>query len=616
MSARGLRGAIDDIEADRRVTSLRRGLSGSERSDIEVTPRARRSHSASASSREGSSLKGKERLRDRTPAKVPSSPRNWWQNGLLLTLFFCGPVGTLVSFILFLPSLDTAGSDAAAPTDGDGTSGIKMVHLQLSGTNRRARFVLDEYTVWGTFLAGVRDRLQCGHIKAITDSSGEAILAVTDMVDHDHIIIHADWSEVGAGGGSEERGERERRHAGKSGAGGQLRAGLGEGGAAAPPPNGSLAMGGGGEGGSGLETSRKKPRASVPQLLEQLSSLHEQDEAQHGAHVSNSVPAGGRAGAIPAGGEYDGPNPSGAGSDGLVGGVGAVVGETGAQTAAGAAAVPGAVNSPGGPKQPSGPCGERHPQFRIAMVVPWVDELPSWVSYFVLTARRSRYLIDWLIFHESLSPPNHLPDNVRFIDLGVGGLAQLFGLKMGVELNMPVRNASLLIRSMRYMFERWPRLVAEYKPAFGAIFEQYLTEYSHWGYCDLDMVIGNLPLFIEHSELASQDIVTYSFGDVDAIYLRGQWTMHRNVPEFAMLWKGCPHLGSELQKELLMKVAWVSCSFLFPFFSSLSSLLFLSFLSFAMLWKRCPHLGIELQKELWMKVAWVSCSFLFSFLSS
>ena len=47
---------------------------------------------------------------------------------------------------------------------------------------------------------------------------------------------------------------------------------------------------------------------------------------------------------------------------------------------------------------------------------------------------------------------------------------------------MPVRNASLLIRSLRFMLDKWPRLVAEYKPAFGTIFEQYLGDYTHWGY--------------------------------------------------------------------------------------------------------------------------------------
>lgn len=155
-------------------------------------------------------------------------------------------------------------------------------------------------------------------------------------------------------------------------------------------------------------------------------------------------------------------------------------------------------------ENPSRPCGKRHPTIRVAMLIPWVNELPPWLAYFITTAQRSAFLVDWLIFHEVLTPPGHLPENVRFIDLGAGGLSQLFGLKMGEELGMPVRNASLLIRSMRFMLEKWPRLVAEYKPAFGSIFEQYIADYSHWGYCDLDMVIGNLPLFLEHRELMLQ----------------------------------------------------------------------------------------------------------------
>ena len=49
-------------------------------------------------------------------------------------------------------------------------------------------------------------------------------------------------------------------------------------------------------------------------------------------------------------------------------------------------------------------------------------------------------------------------------------------------------------------------MVAEYKPAFGVVFEDFLTGYSHWGYCDLDMVLGNLPFFIEAEELTNYDI--------------------------------------------------------------------------------------------------------------
>ena len=71
------------------------------------------------------------------------------------------------------------------------------------------------------------------------------------------------------------------------------------------------------------------------------------------------------------------------------------------------------------------------------------------------------------------------------------------------------------------------------------------------------MVIGNLPLFLEQPELEEYDITSYSFGDQEALYLRGQWTMHRNQHAVNTLWRGCSHLGAQLQKELLLKVAWV-----------------------------------------------------------
>ena len=129
---------------------------------------------------------------------------------------------------------------------------------------------------------------------------------------------------------------------------------------------------------------------------------------------------------------------------------------------------------------------------------------------------------------------------MRFFDLGTGGLAQLFGLQLGEALELPIRNASVVIKAMRFMFEKWPRLVAEYKPAFGSIFARYLKKYTHWGYCDLDMVLGNLPLFIERAELSDHDIVSYSFGDQEALYLRGQWTLHRNEPRISSVWIANP----------------------------------------------------------------------------
>ena len=202
-------------------------------------------------------------------------------------------------------------------------------------------------------------------------------------------------------------------------------------------------------------------------------------------------------------------------------------------------------------------CPKRHPDFRVAMLIPLLGPAPPYLPYFVASAYRSAPLVDFLVFHEHLRlpwEPRQLPPNVKFVDLGGGGLAELVGLKLGERLGLPLRNATTLLRSLRLLFERSPRLIAEYKPTFGTVFEDFLGDYSHWGYADLDMVMGNLMLFMERAELESEDVVTYAFGDMDALYLRGQWTVHRNRPNVNSIWQRCAHLGSELERELGNKV--------------------------------------------------------------
>jgi len=577
---------------------------------------------------------GSRRDRDRSTKQRASSQRpstlKNWQRVLLAVLFFCGPIGTLVSFWLLPKEAD--GADALGqfrhpPGVVDGGAGgsvggtrVRMVHLSLAGTDRRARFVLDENTPWDAFISGCRERLKVERILRVTDSSGEAILAVEDLVHEDHIVLHATGQHGGAQavptpGPAEDRPPsppsppalsafgamvgksrslQSVAHGDDGGAAMQLEAatnhtppggssddhdGLLDAAVAEHGAHASVAARGGAaaaaqrrrqqqqqqqpaaqqldlqgrarelQGLQGLRTAAAQ-EASMPDLLQQLDTLkpearerdrdRDRQERDAAARSRESAAAAEASKGIPA-----------PGSEAAAGGGG------------GGGLDPAALEEEADPlmgldhNRAGRECGKRDPQHRVAMLIPWVNELPPWLSYFVASARRSAYLIDWLVFHEGLLPPTRLPDNVKFIDMGAGGLSQLFGLKMGEELGLPVKNASLLIRSMRFMLEKWPRLVAEYKPAFGSIFEQYISDYSHWGYCDLDMVLGNLPLFIEQSELAKNDIVTYSFGDMDALYLRGQWTLHANRHDVSTVWKGCPHLGEDLQKELLMKVAWV-----------------------------------------------------------
>lgn len=200
---------------------------------------------------------------------------------------------------------------------------------------------------------------------------------------------------------------------------------------------------------------------------------------------------------------------SGAGTtgDGLGAGV---PGSSATSLHKGPAAGAAATLSPPPPPSRLPECGGRHPTLRIAMLIPLLGSPPDFLPYFLASARSSAPLVDFFLFHEGASIPWDRPPNVKLVDVGRGGLSELVGLKLGEELALPLRNATVVLRSLKLLFERWPRLVAEYKPAYGRLFAEYISGYSHWGYCDLDMVVGHVPFFFDMAELTEQDIVSFS----------------------------------------------------------------------------------------------------------
>ena len=119
----------------------------------------------------------------------------------------------------------------------------------------------------------------------------------------------------------------------------------------------------------------------------------------------------------------------------------------------------------------------------------------------------------------------------------------------------------------RAAFRDFAYIITEYKPTHGTVFADYLAGYSHWSshqlgaapvrdmttesatrrcrsYTDSDVLVGDLPLHLSLEELTEYDVVTYHFGDAFRLYLRGQFSLHRNTPRLARLWTACHHLGA------------------------------------------------------------------------
>lgn len=58
-----------------------------------------------------------------------------------------------------------------------------------------------------------------------------------------------------------------------------------------------------------------------------------------------------------------------------------------------------------------------------------------------------------------------------------------------------------------------PYFIVEFKPALGWLFREYLVEYSHWAFGDLDVLFGDMRRgWLEPDELRNFDIITFRCG--------------------------------------------------------------------------------------------------------
>lgn len=72
-----------------------------------------------------------------------------------------------------------------------------------------------------------------------------------------------------------------------------------------------------------------------------------------------------------------------------------------------------------------------------------------------------------------------------------------------------------------------PYKLCDFRPAYGDIFSEYLKEYDYWGYCDLDMIFGDLYLFLEKA-------ISESY---DKIMMLGHLSLYKNIDEINTMYK-------------------------------------------------------------------------------
>jgi hypothetical protein len=116
--------------------------------------------------------------------------------------------------------------------------------------------------------------------------------------------------------------------------------------------------------------------------------------------------------------------------------------------------------------------------------------------------------IDWLLFTDCNW--GNVPNNVKIINLSFE------------ELKTNVQKCF----DFDICLEK-PYKICDYRPAFGYIFSNYLKDYNFWGYCDFDMIFGNIRKFV------TDDILE----NYEKIYTRGHLSLYKNNEKINNLFK-------------------------------------------------------------------------------
>lgn len=122
----------------------------------------------------------------------------------------------------------------------------------------------------------------------------------------------------------------------------------------------------------------------------------------------------------------------------------------------------------------------------IIYIIPYFGKLPELMPVWLHTCKMNP-TVNWLIFTDDRQKLNY-PSNVKVIYMSFEELRKYIQSFFDFEISL----------------ER-PYKLCDYKVAYGEIFEKYISKYDFWGYCDLDLIWGDIRAFLTDEILGTYD---------------------------------------------------------------------------------------------------------------
>lgn len=123
---------------------------------------------------------------------------------------------------------------------------------------------------------------------------------------------------------------------------------------------------------------------------------------------------------------------------------------------------------------------------KITIILPYFGKFNNYFKFWLESCANNKN-ISWMIFTDEKIPEIY-PKNVTFIEMTLEKLKKIFEKKLKTKINL----------------ER-PYKLCDYKPYYGYLFSEYLQDADFWGYCDCDLIFGDILKFITEDQLKKYD---------------------------------------------------------------------------------------------------------------
>lgn len=152
---------------------------------------------------------------------------------------------------------------------------------------------------------------------------------------------------------------------------------------------------------------------------------------------------------------------------------------------------------------------------KVLLIIPYFGKWPLWFEATLVSIAKNP-TVNWLCPTDCEIPTKH-PKNITFLPLTLQDLNHHVNEIVDVKVPLTARK------------------FCDLKPAYADIFSEHICEYDFWGFCDMDIIWGDIRKFITSDILKKYDIISSRKENIS-----GHFNLFRNTPQINTLYKEIP----------------------------------------------------------------------------